>query len=66
LPHGDLRILLHRRETIHPANIPIRLSLESRNLCVNNHGCSHSGHPLVTYLLRRPVVFIGNKSRYCA
>ena len=38
LPHRDLRILLHRRKTIHPANIPNRLSLESRNLCGNNHG----------------------------
>ena len=48
LPHRDLCILLHCRKTIHPANIPNRLSLESRNLCGNNHGCSHSGHPLAT------------------
>ena len=48
LPHGDLRILLHRRKTIHPANIPIRLSLESRNLCGDNNGCSLSGHSLAT------------------
>ena len=46
LPHRDLRILLHRRKTIHPANIPNRLGLESRNLCGNNHGQRHSGQPL--------------------